>query len=122
MAPEVLGGEKHNSESDIYSLGLMFWEMWYRKRAFENLVQFNVTREGLFRWVHRGDRPEVSEKPFSSDEILAHQWNHLMELCWRGDPKIRITATECLREIVKINKVYDAPQHNGRDQKNESSV
>lgn len=124
MAPEVLGGQNHNSASDMYSLGLMFWEMWYRQRAFASLVQLNLKREGVFSRVDGGERPKLAKKAFPSDDILAFHWNlwnQLMQLCWQGDPKERITARECNNKIVQGSKFHDA-SCNGREQKKESSV
>ena len=34
MAPEVFHSQKYGTEADIYSLGLIMWEMWYGQRAF----------------------------------------------------------------------------------------
>lgn len=121
MAPEVLGGKNYNNASDIYSLGLMFWEMWYRQRAFANFVQLNLKREGVLARLNQGERPSLARP---SNDILAFRWNlwnQLMRLCWAGDPKERITARQCNDKIVKGSKFDDAP-YNGREQTKESSV
>lgn len=34
MAPEVLQDQKYGPSSDIYSLAIIIWEMWYGRRVF----------------------------------------------------------------------------------------
>lgn len=34
IAPEVLQDRKYSPSSDIYSLAIITWEMWYGRRAF----------------------------------------------------------------------------------------
>ena len=34
MAPEVHHSRVYDSKADIYSLGLIMWEMWYGQQAF----------------------------------------------------------------------------------------
>ena len=38
MAPEVMEGKLHSAKVDIYSFGLMMWEMWFGKRVFIELL------------------------------------------------------------------------------------
>ncbi|XP_013411825.1 uncharacterized protein LOC106174710 [Lingula anatina] len=48
MAPEILKKEKYGAPSDMFAIGVMLWEMWYGKRAynlpcfenFENISDF----------------------------------------------------------------------------------
>ena len=35
IAPEVIKSGFYNSKADIYSFGIMLWEMWYGKRALK---------------------------------------------------------------------------------------
>ena len=34
IAPEVFHSKVYDSKADIYSLGMMLWEIWYGKQAF----------------------------------------------------------------------------------------
>ena len=34
IAPEVIRSEFYDSKADIYSSGIMPWEMWFGERAF----------------------------------------------------------------------------------------
>ncbi|KAG5190352.1 kinase-like domain-containing protein, partial [Tribonema minus] len=78
MAPEVVRGQPYNERVDVYSFGLLLWEMLAYQRVFEGipLRQFykSVITDGL--------RPEME----------AH-WSpalaRLMKSCWAPNPDAR---------------------------------
>ena len=39
MALEVFHSQRYDSKADIYSLGLLMWEMWYGQRAFDDAAR-----------------------------------------------------------------------------------
>lgn len=41
-APEVLDGRPYSFSADIFSLGIMTWEMWYGRRVFSESVYSDV--------------------------------------------------------------------------------
>lgn len=91
MAPEVYDSKKYNEKVDIYSLGIILWEIWYGKRGYqwpENVAEF-------FHSLKEGNRPvnEESNEP---------PWNHLMKQCWSGNPENRPAAKECKGEIERV--------------------
>ena len=51
MAPEVVIGQNYNIEADIYSLGIVFWEIFSRKKPYVGIPVFEfvgkVCMEGL---------------------------------------------------------------------------
>ncbi|MCG8408403.1 MAG: protein kinase, partial [Phycisphaerales bacterium] len=55
MAPEVFHSRVYGTKADIYSLGLIMWEMWYGQRAFADAPV--TTIQDLIDWVDRGKRP-----------------------------------------------------------------
>ena len=46
MAPEVMEHKLHSAKVDIYSFGLMMWDMWFGKR-----VLTGRRREDIFRRI-----------------------------------------------------------------------
>ena len=38
MAPEVMERKLHSAKVDIYSFGLMMWEMWFGKRVLTDVA------------------------------------------------------------------------------------
>lgn len=43
MAPEVIMGEKYSIKADIYSFGIIMWEILTRQTLYDNLQPFQVT-------------------------------------------------------------------------------
>ena len=92
MAPEVFDSEKYDEKADIYSLGIVLWEMWYGQRAY----QWPGTVQEFFVWLKDGNRPvhkSSSDKP---------PWKNLMMQCWDGNPETRPTARACKDEIKRV--------------------
>ena len=96
MAPEVLHGRVYDSKADIYSLGIMLWEMWYGKRAFADMNINNITQFDQFRkLVDDGCRP----KHLEGCEKLPIRWDSVVTQCWEENPESRPTAAVCATEM-----------------------
>ena len=89
-APEVFHSQRYDSKADIYSLGLLMWEMWYGHRAFADAP--GTTLHDFFDWVDEGNRP-VHKPGFKT---LPPWWEQLMPQCWDSNPDKRPTAMECI--------------------------
>ena len=48
VAPEVFRSEVYDSKADIYSFGIMLWEMWYGRQAF---AEFRGPMTAFFSFV-----------------------------------------------------------------------
>ena len=95
MAPEVFHSQVYCTKADIYSLGLLMWEMWYGQRVLVNVAA--TTLQDYFDWVDKGNRPvdrQGCKKPPSF-------WCKLMTECWDSSPEKRPTARECNQRIVR---------------------
>ena len=93
MAPEVFHYRGYDSKADIYSLGLIMWEMWYGQRAFADAPR--QTLQDFFKWVE-GNRP-VHKQGCKTPPSF---WEQLMKQCWDGNPDKRPSAKECNERIV----------------------
>jgi len=85
----------YDSKADIYSFGLMLWEMWYGQQAF---AEFKGPMALFFSRVDEGYRPkdvEASNKPPA-------QWKKLMSRCWDRNPEQRPSADVCNHEIPRL--------------------
>jgi len=80
MAPEVAEGLPYNHKADVYSFGIIFWEMNAGKRPFSGLSR-NTFYEQV---VHGGHRPHLSKK-------WPSELNKLVEDCWSADVERRPT-------------------------------
>ena len=95
IAPEVFHSKVYDSKADIYSFGLMLWEMWYGKLAF---AEFKGSMPLFYSRVDEGYRPEDvegSKKPPA-------QWKQMMIRCWERDPEQRPSANDCHQELTKL--------------------
>uniref|UniRef100_A0A8D0CD97 Mitogen-activated protein kinase kinase kinase 7 n=1 Tax=Scleropages formosus TaxID=113540 RepID=A0A8D0CD97_SCLFO len=88
MAPEVFEGSNYSEKCDVFSWGIILWEVITRKKPFDEIggPAFRIM------WaVHNGTRPPLIKnlpKPIES----------LMTRCWSKDPSQRPS----MEEIVKI--------------------
>ncbi|XP_052059025.1 fibroblast growth factor receptor 2-like, partial [Mytilus californianus] len=91
MAPEALFDRKYTSKSDVWSYGVLLWEIFtlggnpYPSVPVERL--FELLKEG-----HRMDKP-----PYASDEI-----NRMMHFCWHEYPSGRPSFNELVIELDKM--------------------
>ena len=93
MAPEVFHAKLYDHQVDIYSFGIILWEMWYGKQAF---AEFKGPRTSFFCLVDEGHRPKDVE---GCQEPPA-RWKQLMNQCWDGSPERRPSAKICFQEIT----------------------
>lgn len=93
MAPEVFHGVVYDKKADIYSLGIMLWEIWYGQQAFAESGAPNM--QALFAMVDGGSRP----KPVKGLNKPHLRWQELMDQCWDAIPDKRPSACQC-HEII----------------------
>ena len=98
MAPEVFHSQVYDSKADIYSLGLLMWEMWYGQRAFADAP--GTMPQGLFDWVDKGNRPVHKQGCKTPPSV----WEQLMTQCWDSNPDKRPTAKECNERMAVLTE------------------
>ncbi|KAJ3555535.1 hypothetical protein NM688_g2522 [Phlebia brevispora] len=92
MAPEVLGGARPYTASDVYSLGLTIWQMFSDgKVPYANFLHSNVLIEKVVGEGHRETRPERMTQD--------HVWE-LLQKCWATKPNDRPTAKDVLKLLT----------------------
>ena len=102
IAPEVFHSKLYDSKADIYSFGIMLWEMWYGQQAF---AEFKGTIEDFFNGVDKGCRPRAVEGSKTPPTL----WEQLMSQCWDREPEQRPSATLCNQQITKISQSSVGP-------------
>ncbi|DBA00609.1 TPA: hypothetical protein N0F65_007738 [Lagenidium giganteum] len=88
MAPEVLGSRPYTEKADVYSFGIVVWEVFTARCPFENLSQIQVALSVL----NHDNRPRVPE---SCPRFFAR----LMRACWVRDPEQRPSFAHVVQEI-----------------------
>ncbi|RHZ47031.1 hypothetical protein Glove_595g13 [Diversispora epigaea] len=87
MAPELFKGQPYSYASDIYSLGMIMWQLTSEHRPFHDQDHGPKLTSDILD----GKRPEITED-------TPKFWANLMKRCWHSVPSQRPT----IREIYKL--------------------
>ncbi|XP_036397704.1 mitogen-activated protein kinase kinase kinase 7-like isoform X1 [Megalops cyprinoides] len=96
MAPEVFEGSNYSEKCDVFSWGIILWEVITRKKPFDEIggPAFRIM------WaVHNGTRPPLIKdlpKPIES----------LMTRCWSKDPSQRPAMEEIMKIMTHLMKYF----------------
>lgn len=91
MAPEVYMGS-YDEKCDVYSFGMVLWEMLTQERAFADLPNLQKL---MFAVVEEGRRPTL---PPNTPTSL----RSLITSCWDADPKKRPSFSEILEQLDHV--------------------
>ncbi|XP_062584797.1 uncharacterized protein LOC134246446 [Saccostrea cucullata] len=106
MAPEIhLQKGIYNRKADIFSLGIMLWEMWYGTDAADHisdvLAKKGYKASDLGFLLEKGLRPEMFER-YRPDQ----EWSNLIIQCWTLEAKQRPEARHVRRffdDFIHLN-------------------
>uniref|UniRef100_A0A6B2L688 Protein kinase domain-containing protein n=1 Tax=Arcella intermedia TaxID=1963864 RepID=A0A6B2L688_9EUKA len=106
MPPELFHGEKYNPKSDIYSLGIILWELVYRvingkyQRPF---LEFDSVRGKdllvIIQAANDNLRPTIPPK---APEVI----KALITSCYQGAPDLRPSAKEVFQILCQAEEEY----------------
>lgn len=96
LPPEAVCNMAYNASSEIYTLGVMLWEMWYGKEAFAELKGQSL--EVFLVNVEEGHRPAFARL----NTKVAFDWSVIIEECWKKDAGKRKTLEECESAVAAI--------------------
>ncbi|CAF3976069.1 unnamed protein product [Rotaria sp. Silwood1] len=92
-APEILRLGGHTDKSDIYSLGIVFWELASSK------VPYDRHEDGVIRaFVLAGDRLKIPKNTPST-------FRKLIKKCWTQNPNDRPNSSDLVEMIEKCTQV-----------------
>src|SRR6266498_5337687 len=94
MAPEILREKEYTTASDIYSFGMIMWEIMTGKKPFWNQ---NDDKELMIKICDGLRPPIVTNAPKNYIE--------LMQECWNSDPNRRPTAANINKRLLFIRRV-----------------
>ena len=91
-APEIMQNKPYTEKADVYSYGMMLWELLTRELPFENYKFHHQVEDDVIK----GIRPSIPGECWES-------YSELIRICWHADPIKRPTFSEViplLREMV----------------------
>jgi len=113
MAPEVAKDECYDKSVDVYSFGILLWELCTAEKPF-----FGYSGgKHLHQVVLGGQRPDLN--PPQNGQNGNYKWpeslTKLMEECWSGSPSSRPTFTEIKQVLFGILNDEDASTSRSSD-------
>lgn len=96
MAPEVFEGSSYTEKCDVFSWGIILWEVLSGKKPFEDI---GATPYRILWAVHQGKRP-----PLLNDFLPGI--NELMEQCWHMTPAQRPNMEEVVQIMMDLCDYY----------------
>ena len=85
MAPEVLASEAYGLPADVYSYGVVLWEIFARETPYRNINPAMIP----YQVLHIGLRPDINK-------IESQGVKSLIMRCWAKEQKTRPTFSEIL--------------------------
>jgi len=93
MAPEVLDGNEYSASADVFSFGMLLYELFTATEPYLT-PQFTAPWH-IAQFVTAGKRLEIP--PGVPKHIV-----ELIEICWAQDPSKRPTFTACVDALTKM--------------------
>lgn len=88
MAPEVLNGQDYSLAADVYSFGIVLWEITARDTPYRNMSSFDVPLKVL-----QGERPNVN----AIGTTVPDRIKDLIRACWDENPEKRPSFRQVLQ-------------------------
>jgi serine/threonine protein kinase len=102
MAPEVLKHARCSKYSDVYSFGIILWELATRKEVYEGLESTQI----IAMVANDRLRPEIP---------AGCPWNFVMIKCWRETPSERPTFEEIVKELNRLRPIVKKSVFTGEE-------
>ncbi|XP_060650126.1 probable serine/threonine-protein kinase drkD [Drosophila nasuta] len=95
MAPEVSEHELSTEKCDVFSFGILCWEIMIQRKPFAHLYQFGP--EAIINRVKQNERPSIDHVEDETGHIKA-----MIEQCWDMNPIVRPTM-KALVAVLSID-------------------
>ena len=97
IAPEILQGGKNTKQSDVYSIGMLMWEIFAGHPPFDDKAH----DADLIFQILEGLRPQILPS-------ISGDYAQMMQKCWDADPSKRPTIGELWNFADdKLKEIYE---------------
>ncbi|KAK9284896.1 hypothetical protein L1049_024077 [Liquidambar formosana] len=107
MAPEVIEHKPYDHKADVFSFGILLWELLTGELPYSSLTPLQaavgVVQKGLRPTIPKHTHPKLAE---------------LLERCWQQDPTIRPNFSEIIEILQQIAKEVG---YEGEDRRKDKS-
>ena len=93
IAPEVITGKETTFASDIYSIGMLMWEISSGQPPFVNKHNYDLAIK-----IVNGMRPKIIPG-------TPLEYKELMEQCWDADPTKRPDVKTLCDKLIEMRKL-----------------
>ena len=97
MAPEVLKSDEYTHKADVYSYGIVLWEIVMREPPFNQQKPHEI-----ISGVIQGMRPDMSRIPSDMPKEMVA----IMESCWHHDPDKRPDMVHVIKYLKNIESKF----------------
>lgn len=92
MAPEVMQFREFNEACDLYSYGVVLWEIFTRQEPYKEFNSFDKFKHAICTLHHRPEIPESVPESIAS----------IMRDCWAPDPTTRPSFAEVCQRLACV--------------------
>eukprot|EP00056_Hartaetosiga_gracilis_P004234 m.72777 g.72777 ORF g.72777 m.72777 type:complete len:1317 (+) comp11755_c0_seq2:109-4059(+) len=93
-APEILEHQPYSLPVDVYSFGIVMWEVLSRELPYDDLRFVHQIRDHVLR----GGRPDISEEMWEDEE----EYLNLACACWDRSPNARPTFSKVEKDLAQL--------------------
>ena len=97
MAPEVILKENYTEKADVYSFGIILWELWSKDPPYKGILAKDVAN--LVK-KDKNFRPKIPE-------IVPDEISDLMKKCWDYEPQKRPSFNKIINYIEEYMRNMD---------------
>lgn len=90
MSPEMIRGTKYTEKVDVYSFGILLWEMYTHKVPFRSMHALQIAHKVL-----QGERPQIPDKCPNALQVL-------LRACWHEQPSERPSFKDIVFALGKL--------------------